>query len=145
MAVAWLPEYDDLVRRAREVIAARHRPDWHHVGAAVLTRSGRVFVGVHLEAYVGRVAVCGEAVALGAAATAGDTDVAAVAAVYHDGSVVTPCGMCRELLADYAPECVVLVGEREAVRLADLIPRKYVRTAPGPMAEPGAAPDRRGM
>jgi cytidine deaminase len=48
------------------------------------TRSGRVFTGVHLEANVGRIAACAEAVAPGRAATeAGDTDVDTVVAVYH--------------------------------------------------------------
>lgn len=125
--VPWRPEYDELIQQARAVIAARYRPDWHHVGAALLTRSGAVFSAVHIEAYVGRVTVCAEAVAVGMAATAGDTDIQAAVAVYHDGRIVSPCGMCRELLADYAPSCIVIVGEREAIPITELIPRKYVR------------------
>jgi cytidine deaminase len=124
---AWRPEYDELIQQARNIIAARYKPDWHHVGAALLTRSGARFAAVHIEAYVGRVTVCAEAVAVGMAATAGDTDIEAVVAVYHDGRIVSPCGMCRELLADYAPSCVVIVGEQETVPIPDLIPRKYVR------------------
>ena len=125
--VAWRPEYDELILQARAVIAARYRPDWHHVGAALLTRSGAVFSAVHIEAYVGRVTVCAEAVAVGMAATAGDTDIQAAVAVYHDGRIVSPCGMCRELLADYAPNCIVIVGEREAIPVSELIPLKYIR------------------
>jgi hypothetical protein len=55
-----------LIAAARDAITARYRPDWHVVGAALRTRAGRVFTGVHLEANVGRIAVCAEAVALGA-------------------------------------------------------------------------------
>ena len=124
--VAWRPEYDELILQARAVIAARYRPDWHHVGAALLTRSGAVFSAVHIEAYVGRVTVCAEAVAVGMAATAGDTDIQAAVAVYHDGRIVSPCGMCRELLADYAQNCIVIVG-REAIPVSELIPLKYIR------------------
>ncbi|HMO35977.1 MAG TPA: hypothetical protein PKA06_08040, partial [Gemmatales bacterium] len=60
-------------------------------------------------------------------ATAGDTDIQAAVAVYHDGRIVSPCGMCRELLADYAPNCIVIVGEREAIPVSELIPLKYIR------------------
>ncbi|HUQ80909.1 MAG TPA: cytidine deaminase [Gemmatimonadaceae bacterium] len=130
----------DLIAVARRAIAARYRPDWHVVGAALRTRAGRVFTGVHLEANVGRIAVCAEAVALGRAATeAGDTDVDTIVAVYHPAAgepdqtpqVVAPCGMCRELIADYAAEARVLVpgadGSLEARPIAALIPGKYTR------------------
>lgn len=129
-----------LIAAARHAIAERYRPDWHVVGAALRTRAGRVFTGVHLEANVGRIAVCAEAIALGRAATeAGDTDVDTIVAVYHPAPdaadqvvrVVAPCGMCRELVADYAPAARVLVpganGEPVARPVGDLIPGKYTR------------------
>ena len=129
-----------LIAAARAAITARYRPDWHVVGAALRTRAGRVFTGVHLEANVGRIAVCAEAVALGRAATeAGDTEVDTIVAVYHPAPdaadrivrVVAPCGMCRELIADYAPAARVLVpgedGEPVARPIAALLPGKYAR------------------
>lgn len=61
-----------LVEAARSIIRQRYRPDWHVVGAALRTRSGRIWTGVDLEAYVGRVAVCAETIALGRAITEGD-------------------------------------------------------------------------
>ena len=136
------PTTDDraLIEAAQRAIRDRYRPDWHVVGAALRTRSGRVFTGVHLEANVGRIAVCAEAVALGRAATeAGDTDVETIVAVYHPAPaatdqrvrVVAPCGMCRELIADYAPAARVLVpgegGEPVARGVAELLPDKYAR------------------
>lgn len=127
-----------LVAAAERAITERYRPEWHVVGAALRTRAGRVFTGVHLEAYVGRIAVCAEAVALGRAATeAGDTDVHTIVAVIHPAPhapdqrvrVVAPCGMCRELIADYAPAARVLVpddrGEPTVRSVAELLPGKY--------------------
>ena len=116
-----------LIQAARDVIAARFRQDYHHVGAALRTRSGRVFAAVHLEANVGRVAVCAEAVALGMAAAAGDTQVDTIVAVDRHGRIVAPCGMCRELLSDYAPDCRVILGEERAVKISALLPEKYQR------------------
>ncbi|MEM1115344.1 MAG: cytidine deaminase [Bacteroidota bacterium] len=122
----------DLLDAARDIIARRRREGIHEVGAALRTTSGATFAAVHLEAYVGRIAVCAEAVALGMAAATGDTDVEAVVAVNRLGEVVAPCGMCRELILDYAPEAVVVVPgdpDPEVVRLAELLPRKYRRSA----------------
>lgn len=120
----------NLLELARDVIARRGKADVHEIGAAVRTRSGRTFAAVHLEAYVGRVAVCAEAIALGMAAAAGDTDIEAVVAVRRSGEVVSPCGMCRELVLDYAPDARVILLEGDelaTVDLASLLPRKYSR------------------
>ena len=58
-----------LVEAASEAIRQRYRYDWQEVGAALRTRSGKVFTGVSLDAYLGRMAICAEAVALGQAIT----------------------------------------------------------------------------
>jgi cytidine deaminase len=119
-----------LIETARSIIRQRYKPDWHRVGAALRTKSGRVFAAVHIEAYVGRIGVCAEAVAIGMAASAGDSAIERIVAVRHTGNVVSPCGMCRELIADYAPDAQVIVpgpdGE-EAVPIAGLLPNKYHR------------------
>jgi len=119
-----------LIEAARAIIRQRYKPDWHRVGAALRTRSGKVYTAVHLEAYVGRIAVCAEAVAIGMAVSAGERDIERIVAVRHTGNVVSPCGMCRELISDYAPHALVIVptdhGEA-AVPIETLLPNKYRR------------------
>ncbi len=120
-----------LLNEARQIIALRQRQDWHHVGCALRTRSGKVFSAVHLEAYIGRVAVCAEAVAIGMGAAAGDTDIELIVAVNRAGDVVAPCGMCRELISDYAPQAEVLVPSATGptrVQVSVLLPNKYARS-----------------
>ncbi len=56
-----------LIAAASSAIRRRYRDDWQEVGAALRTRSGKIFTGVNLDAYLGRMAVCAEAVALGRA------------------------------------------------------------------------------
>ena len=56
-----------LVEAAIAAIKQRYRNDWQEVGAALRTRCGKIFTGVNLDAYLGRMAVCAEAVALGRA------------------------------------------------------------------------------
>ena len=119
-----------LVEAARRIIALRRKPEWHSVGCALRTRSGRVFTSVHVGAYVGRIDVCAEAIAIGMGAAEGDTDIATIVAVNKDGHVVAPCGMCRELIADYGPGAGVIVpgpAGDHVVPIAELLPNKYTR------------------
>ncbi len=118
-----------LVQEARALIARRFKPGYHHIAAALRTRSGQVFSAVHLEATVGRIAVCAEAIAIGMAAAAGDTDIDTIVAVDRDGHIVSPCGMCRELISDYSVDCRVILAEDRVVSVRDLLPEKYQRRA----------------
>jgi len=128
----------ELIDAATRAIASRYRNDWQEVGAALRTRDGRVVVGVNLDAYVGRGAVCAEAVAIGTALTAeGDKGIETIVAVRHPKpgepggvAVVSPCGACRELIHDYDAQARVIVpnGKEPAVTtIGELLPNKYRR------------------
>jgi cytidine deaminase len=119
-----------LLEQARSVLKERFKQDWHHVGAALRTRSGKTFAAVHLEAYVGRIAVCAEAIAIGMAAAEGATEIETIVAVNRRGEVVDPCGMCRELISDYSPEALVILPSDEGeivLAISTLLPSKYRR------------------
>lgn len=129
----------ELVEAARTAIRSRYRKDWHEVGAALRTRDGRVFTGVNLDTYLGRMNVCAEAVALGRAVSeCGHNGIETIVAVRHPGSseadqaiaVVSPCGVCREMISDYDANARVIVPSRagpEVVPVGDLLPNKYIR------------------
>jgi cytidine deaminase len=117
----------ELIEAARHIISNRFKEGYHHVGSALRTKSGKIFSAVHLEAYVGRVAVCAEAIAIGMAAADGDTEIETIVAVDRQGQIVSPCGMCRELISDYAPDCKVILTEDEIVTIDEILPRKYQR------------------
>ncbi|OGP53009.1 MAG: cytidine deaminase [Deltaproteobacteria bacterium RBG_13_52_11] len=117
-----------LIEVAKTLIALRSKPEFHEVGAALRTRSGKIFSAVNVKANVGRVSVCAEAVAIGMAASAGDTDIERIVAVDQKGRVISPCGMCREMISDYAPEADIIVpGDNglEVFKVADLLPHKF--------------------
>ena len=127
-----------LVEAASEAIRRRYRHDWQEVGAALRLRNGKIFTGVSLDAYLGRMAVCAEAVALGQAVTQGEAGIDTIVAVRHpapgeksrDIAVVSPCGACRELIWDYDRNARVLVpgpDGPQAVGVAELLPNKYSR------------------
>lgn len=118
----------DIMREARLLADARYVPGRHSVFSVLRTKSGHVFKGAHVEAGNGRISLCAEAVAIGAAATAGDTDIEEIVAVTESGDIVPPCGMCRELISDYSPTATVIMeagGKEERVPILDLLPRKY--------------------
>jgi cytidine deaminase len=129
----------ELIAAATAAIARRYRDDWQEVGAALRTRSGKIFTGVNLDAYLGRMAVCAEAVALGRAVVdLGDAGIDVIVAVRHPApdeevqsiAVVSPCGACRELIFDYDPKARVIVpnGRSPAVvPIDELLPNKYRR------------------
>jgi cytidine deaminase len=129
----------ELIEAATDAIRKRYRFDWQEVGAAIRLRSGKIFTGVSLDAYLGRMAVCAEAVALGQAITvAGELGIDTVVAVRHPPpeekdrpvGVVSPCGACRELIWDYDRNARVIVpgpGEPVAVGIGELLPNKYSR------------------
>jgi cytidine deaminase len=114
----------ELIENARTIIAKRFKENYHHIGAALRTKSGEIFSAVHLEAYVGRVAICAEAIAIGMAAAAGDTDIETIVAVNSNGRVIPPCGICRELISDYSSDCKVIITEVESISICELLPRK---------------------
>jgi cytidine deaminase len=129
----------ELIAAATQAIAQRYRYDWQEVGAALRTRDGRVYTGVNLDAYLGRMAVCAEAVALGRAVTeTGETGIETIVAVRHpepleaDRSirVVSPCGSCRELIWDYDRNARVIVPTANGPAVSaigELLPNKYSR------------------
>lgn len=112
-----------LVERAVDAAEAAYSPDGegrfdgaaHVVSAAVETADGGVYTAASLPASVGRASTCAEPGALGAAVADGAGEFERIVAVEHprgDGEsfdVVPPCGVCRELLADYGEEIRVVV------------------------------------
>ncbi|WP_158746005.1 cytidine deaminase [Acidisphaera sp. L21] len=138
-AVVELDEADlELVEAARAILVKHYKPHWHTVGAALRSRDGRIWTGVHLGATVGRLSVCAEAVALGRAILEGDGTVECAVAVRHpkaeesvrDIAVVPPCGACREMLTDFDPAADVIVqgpGGLQRIPVRILLPLPYQR------------------
>ncbi|MCK5078176.1 MAG: cytidine deaminase, partial [Calditrichia bacterium] len=114
-----------LVEVARDLIKKRFVEGRHHIASVLRTKSGEIYSGVHMEVYIGRITVCGEAVALGSAATAGEPDIDTIVAVDETGRIVSPCGMCREMISDYSPDAkvIILINNKPAkVSISELLP-----------------------
>ena len=119
----------ELIRAARGALRADMNPRRHGVGCAIRAGSGRVYVGVNVEAC--GYGPCAEPIALGAAIASGEKRFVAAVAVVPKGKgaeVLSPCGNCRQLFLDYAPDAWVIVKDGARVfkaRATDLLPAAY--------------------
>jgi cytidine deaminase len=108
-----------LIAAANAVMERHYRTFWHTVAAAIRSKDGRIWTGLHIGTTVGRLAICAEAVALGRAILEGDGTIQTAVAIRHpkpeeedrELAVVSPCGGCREMILDHAPEAMVIVRD----------------------------------
>ena len=126
----------ELVERAKDAIRKGYKKGWHSVGAALRTVDGEIFPSINFDATVGRIAVCAEPFCLANAVMSGKEKFDTIVAVMHpkpekgkmDFEVISPCGMCREMITDYDPETKVIVfadGGLKKVYMSDLLPYKF--------------------
>ena len=97
------------------------------VGAALLSKSGKIFTGVNVENVSYGLTMCAERVCVGAAIAAGEAAFEAIAIISDSSEPIVPCGACRQVLAEFAPKLVIYSGtaqgEESEFQLSDLLPR----------------------
>jgi cytidine deaminase len=126
------PDDEALVAAAADVLRRNFEVGKHHVGAALRTRDGTVYTGVHVGSR--RINICAEEITIGTALSAGERDFVAVASVImmlpdDEPAVTSPCGVCREVLSFYGPDMHVVYLDHGVVRktrMADLLPGQWL-------------------
>lgn len=95
------------------------------VGAALLTGDGRVFTGCNVENLSYGLTICAERVAIGSAVAAGMRNLTMIAVVADTDVPVSPCGACRQVMAEFGIERVFLANRMQTIEfeLSDLLPR----------------------
>ena len=86
------------------------------VGAALLTKSGEIIGGANVESASYGLTCCAERIALFKALTDGKRNFIAVAVVARCDGGPMPCGACRQLLREYAPDAKVLVADSDDLK-----------------------------
>ena len=125
------PEIDALVGAAVAVRQKAYAPySKYHVGAAVLTEDDRVFMGCNVENASYGLALCAERNAMAQAVAAGCTKFKAVVVVTSDATPGTPCGACRQWMAEFCDDNLQIIMANTAgvivqATLGEVLPNAF--------------------
>jgi len=121
---------NELINRAVTVRQFAHAPySKYQVGAALLTKSGKIYSGCNVENASYGLAICAERTAIVKAVSEGERVVEAIAVATADGG--TPCGACRQFLAEFCgSDATVIVYDTQAnseveFTLGQLLPNAF--------------------
>jgi len=121
---------EDLIEKAKAAVHNAYAPySKFKVAAAVKTKSGKTYTGVNIENASYGLTVCAERVAVFKAVSEGDKDIEVVV-VYTDTEEPTPpCGACRQVIAEFNPEALIVMAGRKKVvttKLSELLPHAFI-------------------
>ena len=121
-------DYQQLIEAAKAARERAHAPySGFAVGAAILCADGTVVSGCNVENLSFGLTMCAERVAVGTAIAMGKRTFRCIAIVSDSDEVLSPCGACRQVLAEFDPGLTVLsanlAGKMEEFSLAVLLPR----------------------
>lgn len=120
----------ELIAKALEVRLQAYAPySKYPVGAALLSKTGRIFLGVNVENAAYPDSICAERAAIFSAVSAGERDFEAIAVATRNGG--TPCGSCRQVMSEFGLEIeVLLVDEAGSLvsrgTVRDLLPGAFL-------------------
>jgi cytidine deaminase len=116
----------DLANEARKRAYAPYSK--YHVGAALRTKSGKIYTGVNVENAAYPHTMCAERVAIFKAVSEGETEFEVIAVATANGG--SPCGGCRQVMAEFGLETVVLIANGEGhlqkqMTVSELLPEAF--------------------
>ncbi len=120
---------NNLIQTALEARKWAYAPYSNYaVGAGLLTASGRIYEGVNVENAAYPETICAERVAVFKAVSEGERNFQAIAVVTENGG--SPCGACRQVLAEFGLEVTVLIADAvgnllQEMPLRDLLPQAF--------------------
>ncbi|HMU94174.1 MAG TPA: cytidine deaminase [Anaerolineales bacterium] len=122
-------ERQTLIKQAVEIRKRAYVPYSNYpVGAAVRTKSGKVFTGVNIENAAYPQTMCAERVAIFKAVSEGESEFDVITVVTNNGG--SPCGGCRQVMAEFGLDTVVLIADGDGnlhkeLTVADLLPEAF--------------------
>jgi cytidine deaminase len=127
-------DLDALLDRARRAQTAAYAPySGFRVGAALLVGDGRVFLGANVENAAYSPSICAERVAVPSAVVAGARDLVALAVVGDGPGPCTPCGVCRQVLFEFAPDLPIIAAGASGAPARYVLGRDLLPAGFGPV------------
>jgi|SRR2546429_4875978 cytidine deaminase len=115
-------------RQARELAYADYSGNFK-VGAAALTEEGEIFTGCNIENASFGATICAERVAVFKAVASGHRRIRAVAVIADTPDPISPCGICRQVIAEFGAEAEILMantaGDTRVAGMQDLLPAAF--------------------
>ena len=121
---------EKLLELAHEARERAYAPYSHYaVGAALLTKDGRVYQGCNIENASYTPTICAERTAVSKAVSEGHRDFVRIVIAGRSEDFCVPCGVCRQVLREFAPEleiiCLNGAGEERVFTLPELLPHSF--------------------
>ena len=118
---------EELVRQALAAMKFAYVPySGFTVGAALLTKSGKVYLGCNIENAAYGCTICAERTAIFKAVSEGHRDFVRIVIAGRSEDYCVPCGSCRQVMMEFAPEMEVIClngrGQAKSFRLRELLP-----------------------
>ena len=122
-------DWDALLEAAWQTREKAYAPYSNFAVGAALLAGGKVITGCNVENLSFGLTICAERVAVGAAIAAGLREIEAVVVVAETELPVSPCGACRQVLAEFGDPLICLANRKERLvfRLSELLPRASTR------------------
>jgi cytidine deaminase len=118
-----------LFQTAKLAAENSYSPYSHYkVGAAIITKSGKTFTGCNIENASYRVTLCAEQTAIAKAVSENETVFTALAVFCDNDQLFAPCGVCRQMLAEFSSDCIVVYGNTEKIivsNISELLPSAF--------------------
>jgi cytidine deaminase len=120
----------ELVEAARDVRERAFAPYSNFkVGAAVRTKSGKIYTGCNVESASYGLTVCAERVAIWKAVSEGENEFVEIAVVAATEELTPPCGVCRQIIWEFCHDIPVILAnlkdKTEIVQMSELLPRAF--------------------
>ncbi len=120
--------WDHLYQKAVEAMANSYSPySSYRVGAALLTRSGKIYQGCNIENAGYSASVCAERTAIFKAVSEAETEFVAIAVTTVNGGA--PCGVCRQVMREFSADLTVIIGndqgKYQVLTLPDILPHSF--------------------
>lgn len=120
----------DLYDRAVDAMQNSYSPYSNYkVGAAVLTKCGKVFTGCNIENSSYGVTICGERTAVSKAVSEGYREFEAIAVCGSDDTPAFPCGICRQFIFEFGSDIKIIMldenNEMVTYKISELLPKGF--------------------
>ncbi len=121
--------YKELVEKAYEAMEFAYTPySKFNVGAALLTKSGKVYTGCNVEIASLGATNCAERTAIFKAISEGEKEYTAIAVVSSSKDFTYPCGICRQVIVEFGKDIDIIVAkdyDYEVYKIDELLPHSF--------------------